>query len=438
VLARASPATRPGSGDRYPVELGPVVGRIRTLCAGTGGSGSTSPPRALTTAHRVHFADARDLARLPSESVELVVTSPPYPMIEMWDDCFAEQDPEIRRALAAGRAWEAFEAMHALLDLVWSEVRRVLVPGGIACINIGDATRTVDGAFALYPNHVRILSRLVALGLSPLPAILWRKQTNAPNKFMGSGMFPPGAYVTLEHEHVLIVRKGDKRSFGSDADRARRRESAFFWEERNHWFSDVWFDLKGTGQSLLDIESRARSGAYPFELAYRLITMFSIKGDTVLDPFLGTGTTLLAAMAAARSSVGFERDESLKRVIEARAKGIVETAIARIHERLSAHTQFIRARRETHGRFGHPNRHYGFPVVTRQEMDLLLNRLVAVRADGDGGFEAEHAAEPQTEFLDDWSWFFAVEEVEPSRRKPGGAADPRARQLELFEATEEV
>src|SRR5206468_5334175 len=110
--------------------------------------------------------------------------------------------------------------------------------------------------FILYPNHVRIASHLVRLGFNPLPAILWRKQTNAPNKFMGSGMFPPGAYVTLEHEYVLIVRKGDKRAFDSEVIRSRRRESAFFWEERNDWFSDVWFDLKGTGQNLVDRDVR--------------------------------------------------------------------------------------------------------------------------------------------------------------------------------------
>ena len=396
----------------------------------------------LITTHQVRFADAAGMASLPAESVELVVTSPPYPMIEMWDACFAEQDPRAAAALAAGKPWDAFESMHAVLDRVWKEVHRVLVPGGIACINVGDATRTVGGTFGLYPNHARILSSLLAIGFNPLPAILWRKQTNAPNKFMGSGMFPPGAYVTLEHEYVLIVRKGDKRTFADLPARLRRRESAFFWEERNQWFSDVWFDLKGAGQRLHDGESRERSGAFPFELAYRLISMFSVKGDTVLDPFLGTGTTMLAAMAAARSSAGFERHAGLERAILAGTQGAVETASERIGERLASHARFIRERFETHGSFGYRNRHYGFPVVTRQEVDLLLDRLVAVRADGDGRFSAEHAAAPQAGFVEDWEWFFAEgpggEERPRPVPPPRGKGLPGPQQLDLLQEMGEV
>ena len=98
----------------------------------------------------------------------------------------------------------AFELMHRLFHNMWGEVFRVLKYGGIACINIGDATRTIHKHFRLYLNHARILSKCIELGFSNLPNIIWRKQTNAPNKFMGSGMLPPGAYVTLEHEYVLF------------------------------------------------------------------------------------------------------------------------------------------------------------------------------------------------------------------------------------------
>ena len=100
---------------------------------------------------------------------------------------------------------------------------------------------------------------------------------------MGSGMMPPGAYVTLEHEYVLVLRKGNKREFGTAEEKKNRRESCFFWEERNLWFSDVWMDLKGTTQNLIEDSARNRSAAYPFELPYRIITMFSVKGDTILD-----------------------------------------------------------------------------------------------------------------------------------------------------------
>ncbi|MFW6335242.1 MAG: DNA methyltransferase, partial [Desulfosalsimonas sp.] len=111
------------------------------------------------------------------------------------------------------------------------------------CVNIGDAVRKLGDSFSLYPNHSEIIRAFLSRGLTPLPAIIWRKQTNAPNKFMGSGMLPAGAYVTLEHEYVLIFRKGAKRQFATPAQKLNRKKSAIFWEERNQWYSDVWFDL---------------------------------------------------------------------------------------------------------------------------------------------------------------------------------------------------
>ena len=156
----------------------------------------------MKSSHKIMFADSKEMADLPNESIDLVVTSPPYPMIEMWDEIFSRQNKEIGRALGKKEGPLAYEMMHRALDRVWDELYRVLKNGGIACINIGDATRTINGHFALYTNHSRIHTYMQKIGFSALPAILWRKQTNAPNKFMGSGMMPPGAYVTLEHEYV--------------------------------------------------------------------------------------------------------------------------------------------------------------------------------------------------------------------------------------------
>ena len=132
---------------------------------------------------------------------------------------------------------------------------------------------------------------------------------------MGSGMLPAGAYVTLEHEFILILRKGNKRNFVTEADKKRRKQSAFFWEERNLWFSDVWEDLKGTKQNNIAKEIRERSGAFPFELPYRIINMFSVKEDAILDPFLGTGTTMAAAMATGRNSIGVEIDKNFRETL---------------------------------------------------------------------------------------------------------------------------
>jgi DNA modification methylase len=265
--------------------------------------------------------------------------------------------------------------------------------GGFACINIGDATRTLNGDFMLYPNHARILSALHQRGLATLPAVIWRKQTNAPNKFMGSGVLPAGAYVTLEHEYILILRKGGKRSFDSEAARAHRQESALFWEERNQWFSDVWMDLKGARQDLLEKDVRKRSGAFPFELPYRLINMYSVRGDRVLDPFMGTGTTMLAAMASGRNSVGFELDPQFADLIENQVNGIVDYANTLVRERLARHEAFAAARIQEKGPFKHVNSHYGFPVVMNQEKNLVFYPLKTARKTGTGKFEAAYSEE---------------------------------------------
>ncbi|BBO80367.1 methyltransferase [Desulfosarcina ovata subsp. sediminis] len=332
----------------------------------------------MITDHRIHFSDAGQMRALDSESVHLVVTSPPYPMIEMWDDLF-RRESAIDKAMRRPHGAQAFELMHCQLDRVWNELWRVLVPGGIACINIGDATRTIDDEFALYSNHSRILTQMLSLGFINLPNILWRKQTNAPNKFMGSGMMPPGAYVTLEHEYILIFRKGGKRIFKTAEEKINRRQSAFFWEERNNWFSDVWMDLKGTRQKTGDKKLRARSGAYPFELAYRLISMFSVINETVLDPFLGTGTTLTAAMVAGRNSVGYEIDKAFQPLIAEGCLAAAPLGRQRINERLEAHRQFVQDRQAAGKAIKYTNQTYGFPVITRQETELMFLRPVTVK-----------------------------------------------------------
>jgi DNA modification methylase len=216
----------------------------------------------LQSSHRVVYRNSRKLHTLADESIDLVVTSPPYPMIEMWDNLFAGLNPDTGIYLDRGDCRKAFESMHQILDEVWAELFRVMKAGAIACINIGDAVRSIKNRFQLFANGSRIQSKFLEIGFDVLPAILWRKQTNAPNKFMGSGMLPAGAYVTLEHEYILIFRKGDKRAFNSPEEKKRRRQSSYFWEERNRWFSDLW-DFKGTGQGISDRNLRNRSAAYP-------------------------------------------------------------------------------------------------------------------------------------------------------------------------------
>lgn len=318
------------------------------------------------------------MSTIADASVNEIITSPPYPMIEMWDEILASQNPTFAEALNKGLVEVAFEAAHQELDKVWQECYRVLAPGGFLCINIGDATRTIKGEFRLFNNHSRIVKACIDLGFNNLPNIIWRKQTNAPNKFMGSGMLPCGAYVTLEHEYILIFRKGSKREYKKAEQKVARKNSAFFWEERNVWFSDVW-DLKGTKQKIANSGTRDRSAAYPFEVPYRLINMYSQYGDTVLDPFFGLGTTMLAAMASGRNSVGFEIDDKLKSSIEENLKGFsIADFNGVIKNRFNRHSEFVKARSAEKGPFKHFNNTLGADVMTSQEEELEFHYLTQI------------------------------------------------------------
>src|SRR5207253_10748499 len=228
------------------------------------------------------------------------------PMVSIWDEFFAENSAS------------SYDDMHQYLNETWREIRRVLVPGGIACINIGDATRTSNGVFHLYPNHSRIIENFERLGFVTLPYVLWKKPTNRPHykgkgAFLGSGFLPPNAYVTLDMEYVLIFRKGPPRSFPPKD--PRRYDSKFTKKERDEWFSQVW-KVPGARQDVEGLERRV--AAFPEEIRRRWIKMVSILGDTVLDPFLGSGTTLKVAMNLDRKCVGYVKLPQMAEIIKKR------------------------------------------------------------------------------------------------------------------------
>jgi site-specific DNA-methyltransferase (cytosine-N4-specific) len=272
----------------------------------------------MQTEHRVIIGSSQEMPECADSSIHLVVTSPPYPMIKMWDKHFCAADPKILQLWhnleGTGKddvVSQIYDAMHRNLEDVWKEVRRVLVEGGIACINIGDATRSINGKFRLFPNHARIIEQFERLGLVSLPYILWKKPTTKPKykgkgAFLGSGFLPPNAYVTMDCEFILIFRKGGLRRFPKLDD--LRYESAFTKKERDIWFSQIWQVKAARQESTL---AERRIAAFPDEVVERLVHMFSIRGDTVLDPFLGSGTTTKVAIQAGRNSVGYEMDEAL-------------------------------------------------------------------------------------------------------------------------------
>lgn len=272
----------------------------------------------MKTEHKIIIANSQKMPELADSSINLMVTSPPYPMIKMWDTHFATINPQIAKLWQKLEAdgeeetvTQIYEAMHDALARTWRETYRVLADGGIACINIGDATRTVNGNFRLFPSHSRIIEHCEKAGFTTLPYILWKKQTTKPkykgkSAFLGSGFLPPNAYVTLDCEFILIFRKGKLRRFPPND--SCRYDSAFTKKQRDDWFTQIWH-IVGTRQTTSQHERRI--AAFPDEIGNRLIRMFSVKGDTVLDPFLGSGTTVKLAMQNERNSVGYETDETL-------------------------------------------------------------------------------------------------------------------------------
>lgn len=336
------------------------------------------------TNHYIVFDSSQSMKDIESNTVDLIVTSPPYPMFNMWDDMFSTMNPTIGDCLASD-PMKAFELQHQELDKVWSECNRVLKDGGFMCINIADAARSINNDFKLYDNHSRIVTFLTNMGLKELPPIIWKKRTNAPNKFMGSGCFPCGAYVTSEHEYILIFRKGTKRNF-NDREKQLRRESAFFYEERNTWFSDTW-EIQGTRQKI-DAATRDRSAAYPLEIPYRLISMFSMRGDTVLDPFGGLQTTTKAAMLLGRHSIGYEIDKCLEGLIRANIE-TAPTLNTLLHARLQNHLDFVKERE-----CKYHNKNLNCKVVTQYEREITFETVKSIREIEGENLEYEVDYEP--------------------------------------------
>ena len=276
----------------------------------------------------VYINDARKgMREIADRSVHLVVTSPPYPMIQIWDRQFRELDPNIEQIWRAlertpddiakeAKVSEIYALMHKNLNSVWFAIYNKLIDGGIACINIGDATRRINGTFRLFPNHAKIVESCERIGFMPLPFIIWRKPINKPSyngkgAFLGSGMLPPNAYVGLDSEFILLFRKGKPRKF--ERFDKMRYASKYTKQERNEWFTQIWEGINGVRQHN---PNGRRVGAFPDAVPTRLIKMFSVIGDTVLDPYMGTGTTLRVALALGRNAVGYELDYGFAQIIK--------------------------------------------------------------------------------------------------------------------------
>jgi site-specific DNA-methyltransferase (adenine-specific) len=254
-----------------------------------------APTGRSATRHRLHHGDARELDWLDAGSVHLVVTSPPYWTLKKYND-HPDQLGDI----------DDYERFHDELDKVWRHVYRVLVPGGRLVCVVGDvclARRRNKGRHMVVPLHADISVRGRRIGFDYLTPILWNKIANASlevengSSFLGKP-YEPNAILKNDMEYVLFLRKPGGYRKPTDE---QRRLSRLTKEEHAKWFRSVWTDVPGAS-------TREHPAPYPVELAYRLIRMFSFVDDTVLDPFLGTGSTTIAASRAGRHSIGNEVD----------------------------------------------------------------------------------------------------------------------------------
>lgn len=246
------------------------------------------------TKHRLRLGDARNLSWVPTGSVHLVVTSPPYWTLKE----YAENDQQLG-------AIADYETFLTELDRVWAECYRVLAPGGRICCVVGDVCipRKKIGRHLIMPLHADIQVRARNIGLDCLTPILWHKIANGVTEAQGNGAgfygkpYQPGAVIKNDIEYILFMRKGGSYRSPEPLQKAL---SMLTKQEMQAWWRSIWSDIKGASTR------GGHPAPYPVELAERLIRMFSFAGDTVLDPFAGTGTTNIAALAAGRNSIGIE------------------------------------------------------------------------------------------------------------------------------------
>lgn len=246
----------------------------------------------LETSHRLQCSDSREL-QLETGSVDLVLTSPPYWTLKKYNDHGAQLGDV-----------EDYDEFLDQLDEVWARAYEALVPGGRMVIVVGDVnvSRRVFGRHLVFPLHASIQERCRALGFDNLAPIIWYKISNAQYEAGGGGGFfgkpyEPNGVVKNDVEYILFQRKpGGYRK----PDLATRLLSVIPAEDHAEWFQQVW--------RIGGASTKNHPAPFPLALAERLIKMFSFVGDTVLDPFLGTGTTSAAAARCGRSSLGCEVD----------------------------------------------------------------------------------------------------------------------------------
>ncbi len=287
-------------GEFIPLEVGmvgadhqtalPRIAKDAKLCRSI-----SEALRRVPTQHDLFQSDSRDLDFLPADSVHLVVCSPPYWTLK-----------EYRQSAGQLGYVEDYESFLMELDKVWSHCYRALVPGGRLIVVVGDvclSRRKNKGRHTVVPLHASIQEHCRKLGFDNVQGILWVKIANAAYEVEnGSGFlgkpYEPNAVIKNDVEYIVMQRKSGGYRSPSISTRVM---SVISEENYQKWFRVLWEDLPGAS-------TKQHPAPYPVELAERLIRMFSFAGDTVLDPFMGTGSTAIAAARCGRNSIGVEVD----------------------------------------------------------------------------------------------------------------------------------
>ncbi len=259
----------------------------------------------VPTSHSLYRGDARDMPGLEPQSVHLVLTSPPYWTLKVYRDSEGQ----------LGHV-EDYDQFLQELDKVWKQCFQALVPGGRLICVVGDvclSRRENGGRHTVVPLHSSIQEYCRKLGFDNLAPIIWHKISNAAYEVEGGSTFlgkpyEPNSVIKNDIEFILMERKpGGYRT----PDISTKVLSVISAENHKKWFQQIWSGVTGAS-------TKHHPAPYPLELAERLVRMFSFVGDTVLDPFMGTGTTTVAAAKWGRNSIGFEIDRHYYKLAQKR------------------------------------------------------------------------------------------------------------------------
>ena len=254
----------------------------------------------MQTTHKLFHGDARSMSFIPDNSVHLVVTSPPYWNLK-----------EYERGENQLGVIDDYESFVDELSKVWEECFRILVPGGRVVCVVGDVclSRRKYGRHVVMPLHSDIAVSCRKIGFDNLNPILWHKISNAAfeanngTSFLGKP-YEPNAIIKNDLEYILMQRKPGGYRTPTNLQREKSRIAKTDYDE---WFKQIW-TLGGTS-------TKNHPAPFPLEIATRLVKMFSFYGDTVVDPFCGSGTTMQAAWNSQRNSIGIEIEKKYCKMI---------------------------------------------------------------------------------------------------------------------------